>query len=389
MFVSFLYPFRLRGRQAPFLWVMYKQLADLGVENIHFLADGSYFVDPEIYKRAKRFECSVMHNPELRFQVPSLQNLHECEYDVIPHRIYWRIRASLKSEQRVWTHLIKEPDAELTEWLVKALRRIHNQRGVDAILTWCNYASLRSAAEILDLPVLHCELGPLRYPHYRPIGYLDFSGVNGQTEAKARWDEAPKLPRQFGSTASLRRSFSLTHSDDSARTQPSGFILGIPMQVEDDSNVLVYGNGFTLTSFLAYTLEHYPADSVLVRPHPGAAFTPSSTYYELDSSTTAASFISRCAAIATLNSSVAVEAMLFGKPTAIVGDSPAGILSTNDIRRPTIADPLKLEFLLLNYFVPYKLLFDKRYLQWRLSRPSESALRKRHVEVLFSADNSD
>ena len=34
MFVSFLYPFPLRGRRASFLWVAYKQMGDLGPDGV-------------------------------------------------------------------------------------------------------------------------------------------------------------------------------------------------------------------------------------------------------------------------------------------------------------------------------------------------------------------
>jgi hypothetical protein len=75
MFVSFLYPFRLRNRVAPYLWVAYKQITDLPPQDLCFICSEEYFADPEHYRQQGRFECSWPENPDLGFRVPAPHQL--------------------------------------------------------------------------------------------------------------------------------------------------------------------------------------------------------------------------------------------------------------------------------------------------------------------------
>jgi hypothetical protein len=391
MFVSFLYPFRLRGREAPFLWVAYKQIGDLDPSDIAFLASEAYFQDPNRYRDAGRFECHAPVNPELGFRVPTAEAAGAAERFPVPEVIYRRLKQSLRADTLVWLHLIRECDPALVEWFCHCLDGLKRRAPVEALLTWCNCAALSAAGAALGIPVLNCELGPLRDPWYLPLGYLDFQGVNGGTEAARRWQQAPSLPAEHDSIGALRRLLSRRQTEHLPADE-APMPIGVPLQVEDDSNVLAYGNGFDMYQLFQYAAEAYEPDQILVRPHPGAHLRPPAGW-RLDDSPTSASFISRCQSLLSLNSSVAVEAMLLERPTVILGDSPATYCAGDRIDAPRRATLAELEFLLLNYCVPYSLLFDAAYLRWRLAGPTEGEIRQRHLAVLRAgrarADRSD
>lgn len=380
MFISFLYPFRLRGLRAPFLWVAFKQMGDLGPQQVRFIASDDYFVDPEQYRCQGRFDCHAPVNPELAFRVPAHVEVQTFARAVIPERVYLRLKDSLVADTLVWRHLITEVDEELVELICDRVASLSRSEPCEALLTWCNYASLTEAAKRLDLPLLHCELGPLRFPWYRPLAYLDFRGVNGRTEAAARWQVSGPLPPEFDDIRSLRDFFRLRPLPE-AKGFPIQARLGIPLQVEDDSNVLAYGNGFDMWLLIQYARERFDTADLLIRPHPGAWMRPMSQF-ALDQSTDSATFVSRCKQLLTLNSSVAVEAMLMERPVTILGDSPARHIAGPTLAAARRATILELEFLLLNYFVPYSLLFNDEYLRWRLQRPSEDEIRTYHIDKL-------
>lgn len=379
MFISFLYPFPLRGRRAAFLWVAYKQMGDMGRDGVAFIASEDYFLDPEQYRRAGRFECHCPVNPELAFRVPMSEEASAFRRSSVPESIYGRLKDRFVSDMLVWRHLITEVDEELVTALGDRMTELQRVEPCDGILTWCNYASLNQAAQRLKLPVFHCELGPLRNPWYLPLGYLDFAGVNGGTECESRFCQSPALPPVFGSIAEMRAFFS---ADPLPAERPAPDAeLGIPLQVEDDSNVLAYGRGFDMHLLMQYAQERFRQEAILVRPHPGGHTLPK-TGIRIDSSKTSSAFVARCAQVLTLNSSVAVEAMLQERPVTILGESPARHLAGQTIDTARTASLGELEFLLLNYFIPYELLFDAPYMRWRLSRPSESAIRARHWSTL-------
>lgn len=382
MFVSFLYPYPLRGRRASFLWVAYKQVGDLGPENVAFLSSEDYFEDPEAYRLDGRFECHAPVNPELGFRVPTHAELQAFPRAGAPEAIYRRLKSELVSDARVWLHLIRHEDPQLTEWVCETATRLCSGGRPEALLTWCNYASLSAAGRQLGVPVLHCELGPLRDPWYVPLGYLDFCGVNANTEAERRARACPPLPSRVADRDSLFRFFSRCERSDLSEGPRAK--LGVALQVEDDSNVLAYGRGFDTTLVLQYALERFAPEELLVRAHPGSWSVPRPGL-PVDTSTTSAEFVARCERVLTLSSSVAVEAMLLGKPVTLLGESPARHLANPTLDTATVADLQALEFLLSNYFVPYHLLFQPEYLRWRMGNPGEAAIRERHWAELAAA----
>ena len=380
MFVSFLYPFPLRGRRAAFLWVAFKQMGDLGPDQVAFVASDDYFVDPAIYRRAGRFDCHAPVNPELGFRVPVHSEQRPFRRTSIPESIYRRLKAQFVSESLDWHHLITNVDDELVQAIVDGIYAVLGPRECEAVLTWCNYASLTEATRQIGVPLIHSELGPLRHPWYRPLGYLDFSGVNGQTESEARYrrkHERGPLAQVCNGIAELRAFFSRA----GVKSREPDAALGIPLQVEDDSNVLAYGRGFDMAGVIQYARERFTAEELLMRPHPGAMMQPKPSG-RIDDSPTSADFVARCAGVLTLNSSVAVEAMLQQKPVTVLGESPARHLAGNTLEEARIASLEELEFLLLNYFVPYQLVFDADYLRWRITGPTEAAIRVRHLNCM-------
>lgn len=376
MFAAFLYPFPVRGLPAPYLWVCYKLLGDLGAEHVAVIASADYFRSPIELKAQGRFDCHAPINPELGFEVPTEAKLATLERAHIPTSIYRRLKAWLPCDEQVWRFLITQVDDELVDVICHKVTTISAGRACEGLITWCNFASLREAARRLGLPVLHCELGPLRRPRLRGLGYLDFRGVNGCTEAQARQENAPDLPQHFRDLDELRRFFGLPAADEHPAPDAA---LGVPLQVEDDSNVLAYGRGFDMNLLLRYAEEAFAQNDILIRPHPGARFLPKPTR-RIDTSTTSTEFVLRCERILSLNSSVAVEALLLGRPVTMLGESPASHIAGRSVAEPRRATQRELEFLLLNYFVPYELVFDLDYFRWRLTGPSEAAIRRRHLE---------
>lgn len=384
MFVSFLYPFRLRTRLASYLWIAYKQITDLTPEQVCFIASRDYQVDPADYAAAKRFECSAPRNDELGFVVPSARQLRAYQWHEVPLRIYQRLKAEHRADSLIWLHLIQQEDTELTRFLCDTITEIDRHQHVQALLTWCNFRSVERAGEILGLPVMHFELGPLRDPWYRPLGYLDFRGVNGHTEAADRYqcflsaEQRPQPLSRQQLLASLQGSAYQDEVED-----PEHFAVGISLQVEDDSNLLAYHQGFTPALVLEYAREYYPDAEILIRAHPAGHFGPPKDM-PMDDSPTSAAFVRRCRSLLTLNSSVAVEAMLAGRPTTVLGEAPAALAANTRLPAERLADEQALDYLLLGYCVPYGLIFDADYLHWRLSRPREGKIHQQHTKIIMN-----
>jgi hypothetical protein len=245
--------------------------------------------------------------------------------------------------------------------------------GIEAILTWCNCPSLRAAAAEKGIPVVHLELGPLRWPQYRPTAYLDFSGVNGNTEAERRYLESGFRPGAGLDIKALRHFF---YQAGDGETPAARFDLGVALQVEDDSNLLAFGHGFDNQSLLVYAHLHRAEGSVLVRGHPGSLFALKPDWYQVDDSPDSVAFIHRCDKILTINSSVGLEAMLMGKRVEVLGDCAHRFIAEAGEAPERVA---RLAFYLFAYLVPMDLIYDSSYLRFRLGQPSAYEIALRHL----------
>jgi len=160
-------------------------------------------------------------------------------------------------------------------------------------------------------------VGPLRAPLYRPTAYLDFSGVNANTEAEPRYSRLP--PVDAAICADRLRRFFL--SGVLPPKDPIGRI-GLALQVEDDSNLVAFGNGFDNQAAAVYVrLTHGDEGPIAIRAHPGSLFKiRGASWFETDESYDSMEFIQRCKRIVNVNSSLGLEAVLLGTPVTVLGE---------------------------------------------------------------------
>ena len=132
----------------------------------------------------------------------------------------------------------------------------------------------------------------------------------------------------------------------------------------------------------------FDIDDIIIRNHPSTVESKLLSFKNIDHSKKAVEFINKCEKIITINSSVAFEAALYGKPVFILGQSPYEILSEdlNDLNKKfnykdinTLERKKKINYLTFVYMIPYELLFDLEYIRYRLSNPKLTDLYKYHL----------
>lgn len=372
MIAAFLLPFPLRGYRAPYLWVYYRLLSSFG-ERMLFVASEDYTRDPEYWQAQNRWEMQPGNAGRLHYQVPTREDMATHEYGFLSEAVYESLLADsggnpIVAFRRLLSERVPCLDAAFAEILSQP-----SAEGIEAILSWCNCPSLSAAAVEKGIPVVHLELGPLRWPQYRPTAYLDFSGVNGNTEVERRYLESGFRPGAGFDIEALRRFFYQAGDGESPAARSD---LGVALQVEDDSNLLAFGHGFDNQSLLVYAHLHRAEGSVLVRGHPGSLFALKPDWYQVDDSPDSVAFIRRCERMLTINSSVGLEAMLLGKPVEVLGDCAHRFIAEAGDEPERVA---RLAFYLFAYLVPMDLLYDSGYLRFRLGRPSEYEIALRHL----------
>ena len=155
-------------------------------------------------------------------------------------------------------------------YLEKLLIEIKKTYEIIGLLSWCNFPSLNSVSNKLNIPVVYNELGALRKPHYLQTAYFDFMGVNGNTESKSRFLSFKKKSDKINIYSLEEIKDIIFNVDFIIDKSIESFEVGIALQVEDDSNILAYSKGFDSISLIRWVKDKYKTSNILIREHPSS-----------------------------------------------------------------------------------------------------------------------
>ena len=373
MFAVFLPPYPFRGVKAPYLWLFLKYL-HCSNEKILFITSPDYVEVINDETQHSRWEFDTASMASLGYSLPDEQSLARHEYLYLDHALYETMLAQHHHDPiKSFTTFLTESISELENELFSLLTKEIIQR-VDAFVSICNCPSLEKVARALNKEVIHLEIGPLRAPMYRNTAYLDFTGVNGNTEARARYESCQTEIDITCSMNDLHRYFLEAISLPSSSENQ---VAGIVLQVEDDSNIIAYSHNFTNISLISYVRQQHALENILVRAHPGSLFRLRDDIFSIDASANSLEFIQKCHSISTINSSVGLEALLCEKKTNILGDCSYAFVA-EEASGPTRVNAMA--FYLFAYLVPFELIFNLEYLRFRLDHPAELDIVRKHLQ---------
>ena len=382
MLAAFIPPYPFRGVAAPYLWWYYRLLARWSGESAYFLI-GREYTAPLGHWRG-RWECSPDGQKRLGYPLPEQPHDPRHHYAWLDEERFGRWLAEAGGNPiEVFRRFLTRRDQEFEEELRAMLAAAPQQ--LEAVLTVCNVPALEAVCAERGIPVVHVELGPLRAPLYRETAYVDFRGVNGNTECSSRYEawRGQRLPLD---RQDMLHFFSRVQPSDAPATPE--WDTGVVLQVEDDSNLVAFGNGMDNVGILALAKLRavQRGQQVRVRQHPGSVFAVRDAAIRLDDSPDSPTFVQRSAEVLTINSSVGLEAILLGTPVQPFGDCSFGsiLLGGDDGERVQ-----RLHHYLLGYLVPYPLQLEPDYLRFRLGAPSEAAIFVRHLEEYMKQQGLD
>jgi len=280
-----------------------------------------------------------------------------------------------KSPSEFLKSYVREHQNSIEHYLVNNV----NFDNIDAIITWVNNNTLKSYANSNNISIIHNECGPLRSPVYLDTFYFDFSGVNGSTEFNSRFEEFLKISNKLKlfsreelleivSPDYYKELIEVLHNKNGSNT-------GFPSQVMNDTNVLVYNNGWTLIDVLEYTNNKH--NNMMIRNHPSSNFTFNKEIYYTSLHEHCYEFINECSKIITLNSSVGFEALLLDKYVEFLGESPFSNIPYYDEDIQLKA----LNFAIISYLIPNNCLFNEDYYKFRLTCFDEEKLYNKGLEL--------
>jgi len=170
-------------------------------------------------------------------------------------------------------------DPDIAYW-AEYIEFVLDRTRPDAIFVWNKNSLLDRIAGARNILVIHNEVCLDRLP--RPVSYFfDPQGVNAESALRQLWDRLRNidLPVCCGDlVASFRRTYlgpwlgsgSRVELLDSLGLDPARKTILVPLQVENDSNVLLNSPFSSMSQFCEKILDALPAGkyNVIVKPHP-------------------------------------------------------------------------------------------------------------------------
>lgn len=370
-YLVYLNHYDIRQKPAQYLSVLYEVLA----HNLdaHFILNEDYIKKyeigdrwevrwvrnhwksyDEVYSRLKAENCTVLEKPEVIAEAMNLGYM-------------------APSELLSWAANEEYIPAE-----AGAIENILKKKHIKAGVTWMNNKCFKNVLNRFNIPTIHHEMGPFRPVTYIPTIYFDYSGVNGNTEFDARFEEFLKITDSVPilSRKELIRILSPNYYRELNKVVDNvdtDYVIGVGLQVEMDTNLLLFNEGRHWVDPILAALRDTWGD-ILVRPHPSAGYSlkPTEQRMIIDdvSKSKAHEFIGKCNKIYCLNSSVGLEAMLLGREARIFGDSPFKNICTMDPETQLKA----LNFVVFGYLIHRDLLFDEAYYEFRLGTRDEKEI---------------
>lgn len=367
-------PYPIRSIKAPYLWVYYKQMSSFNNNEILFIGSKEYRKDPKLFDDS-RYEPKLNSAEHSGYSVPTIEKIESYQFYDFDNTVFAKLEQTHNhNSNQIFRHLLTERIEEIENYLSDLFELITQKHNVVAILSWCNFPSLDRIASKYNLRIIHNELGAFRKPYYQPTAYFDFCGVNGNTESQKRFEEFANTMNEdlLLGLDEIREIMFLSKIVD--LKEDERFDVGAALQVEDDSNILAFSNGFDSISLVRWIADNYPNHSLNIREHP-SGYLKYDKLGHIDTSVNSIVFLLKCDILITINSSVALEALLFEKRIKILGDNPFAFLMNVDENQKRMA----LNFAVFGYMIPYDYLFDRDYYMWRLSKPTESEIFHKHL----------
>ena len=363
MLALFILPFAVRNDPMTYEWVFYRALSSL--EGLILLAPENYLKGIDNRTSSGSWATWVTTQDAYNYVLPTHQKMDRVERLVIDDFFSGRMESSHLSPNRVWAETLSAEIPDLTAAVRRSLRGA--SRTPDALILWANCPSATAAAEELGFPVIHNELGPLRRPWFKPTAYFDMKGVNGRTSSLERWETFVNGRHRVPVLNRTRLLQVLGAHKWSTPRFGRRYKAGVALQVPTDSNLIAFGGGNANLDAILAAQRYF--DDVLVRPHPSMAERYSGLSVEWDDGDDPADFLNSIDHLVTVNSSMALEAMLRGVPTTILGDSPFAFGSVHPLDQGGRNERemlLWLNWIVFGYLIPEKFLFNERYYDWRL-----------------------
>ena len=316
----------------------------------------------------------------------------------IPDRIFADIESEHETRTKAIMFLAKNRCLELERCMIgiidDELKRRKDMR-IEGIFNCCEcFESIRSLGRHYGCPVIPYVFSAIRKVHgYRQTLYTVNLSGRLYTDAQSRERFQDFLKIEDINIYSYRELLALFGKDHNIPLIK--YLDNIPEYEAGICGEAYHLNPNSFMEFqttdddLYYECQRYfPNEKVITRSHP-LAFSRmgvSREYIKNDP----LSFILSCKRIMSTQSQILLKAMLWKRAVYMKGNTLAfSFLCSKEMRNEEPVDLAGLNFFLLSYLVPDKLMFNAGYWRWRLEKPGEKEIYDKHMRFYFDQFHLD
>ena len=375
MIIPFIYDFS-PTKQADQLWAFFSSLSMQKKTRGAIIAP-EHFFDTQSWRNNDRQEAiSREWASYYCYDLPCGDDLTKIQKIMFPDDIIRKIAAETGSLSAAAIKLHRENCEPLVRWLVETFDKLKVAgQHIDAVMVLGELPSVNEACRRCNTKVIHFEWGPLRPATYLRTAYWDQIGIIAPSEIAIKYKEFKRIKHQLP-MLNKKALLALFLKDEFCEciqfldVKPE-YEIGLCAQEEGNYRIQALGYKGN-ADMIAWAQERYSKEEILFRDRPSVPLPAIAQGIEKDMSLTPSQFICRCKRIVSIHSNMAFEAMLWGKPSYILGEMPYKIEAYTDLdfKEENPVQESFLNFVLFAFLVPYQRLWDIKYMTWRLTEPS-------------------
>ncbi len=370
MYLINLYPHFAKNNPVLYSWIGPIAVKLLGSENVILIGNSLTLLPPS----------KQHHGPWISDQVKecSDEEWNKAKKICIPECYLTNWYDESLDGLNYFSNTISKVNSEIYSYLINEIKNL--KFNIKASISLVNDKTFDACCKDSGIKTIYIEGGPIRLPDF-PFGtyYFDQNGVNGANGFNSIFESSRNIfnDHDLIGIDEIKKNLFKEKTVENNLPVLKNYEIGVALQVEDDSNLICYSNGYDNLKILFKALWVFPKEDILIREHPKSHFAlKSEVFGKIDKSKNASEFIIKCKRILTINSSIAFEALVLGKEVYVFGDSPLNIATNNKIDRhfahveSEINLKLFLNVFLFCYLIPDWFFLNKDYFDWRLSNPS-------------------
>lgn len=302
-------------------------------------------------------------------------------------------KASFKDQVYFMSHpnLIYE---QIINEKLNDIERDYKQK-IDAILTWYWNPTLGKIAKDRDIVLISQEISPVRdlfSKNYRmTLSYFQFFNKFDKHYCKDLYDQFLQESKKHNLKMLSRDELLalLLNTEDLELIKdyqnPEQYELGFSPPFNNDYFFEIYKNS-TLQDTINSIEKIFNPNRVSIRNRINTSDRIGNPLWDWDHSEKSIFWIVKCKRVLTYVSNIVFDAMLFGKTTYLLSNNmPFSFKSHTSLKykEESVVDSEYLNFMIFGYFVPWDLMLNQEYIEWRLTNPPIVEIYSKNQNYIF------